>query len=91
VEFTGQERFLAFNAPGTESARALASTGEIKSYLAGKEGATLAPVAEKDRLDAAERRGHTWRLFLCAAFILLVAELFFAIRGHGRARMKAEG
>ncbi|HEX8772242.1 MAG TPA: BatA domain-containing protein [Pyrinomonadaceae bacterium] len=91
LEFAGQQRFLAFNAPAAESSRALATAGEIKSYLAGKEGAAIAPVAEKDWLDAAERRGHVWRLFLCAAFIILVAELFLAMRGHVRERMKAEG
>ncbi|HEY6188838.1 MAG TPA: BatA domain-containing protein [Pyrinomonadaceae bacterium] len=89
VEVAGQQRFLALNAPGPESARALATSGEIKNYFDEKERA-VAPAAN-GWMDAAERRGHVWRLFLCAAFIVLVAELFFAMRGQGRARMKAEG
>lgn len=89
VDVAGQQRFLAFNAPGPESARALATSDEIKSYFDGKQRA-VAPAANA-WMDAAERRGHVWRLFLCAAFVLLIAELFFAMRGHGRARTKAEG
>jgi hypothetical protein len=87
IEFAGQQRFVAYNTPGPESARALADSEEIKGYLAAKESAA-APAAPHDRLDAAERRGSVWRLLLCAAFVLLLAELFFAMRGQGRERMK---
>jgi hypothetical protein len=89
IEYAGQQRFLALNVPGSESARALATTEEIKGYLVEKESNSAAPVASNDWLDAVERRGYLWRLFLCAAFILLVAELFVSMRGHGRERMKA--
>ncbi|HEX8138891.1 MAG TPA: BatA domain-containing protein [Pyrinomonadaceae bacterium] len=84
VEFAGQQRFLAFNAPVRESARALATPDEIKSYLAQTErgaGAAAAMGPQSVWREAAERRGQLWRLLLCAAFVLLVAELFVSTRG----------
>lgn len=80
IEFAGQSRTLAFNAPAAESTRALAAPDEIKNYFTGKESAPV-PSAQNWR-DYAERRGNIWRIFLSAAFILLVAELFVSIRRH---------
>jgi Aerotolerance regulator N-terminal/von Willebrand factor type A domain len=85
LEFAGQQRFLAFNPPVTESGRALATPDEIKSYLAQTErGAEGAMGPQGIWREAAERRSPLWRLLLCAAFILLVAELFVSTRGTRR-------
>ncbi|MBA3804442.1 MAG: BatA domain-containing protein [Acidobacteria bacterium] len=78
MEFAGQSRFLAFNTPIAESARALAAPEEIVNYFKGKESAPVR--SAKDWRDHAERREGVWRIFLSAAFILLVVELFVSIR-----------
>lgn len=78
IEFAGQSRTLALNAPAAESARTLASPEEIKNYFKEKEDVRVSGAS--DWRDHAERRGNLWRIILCAAFILLVAELFVSIR-----------
>jgi Aerotolerance regulator N-terminal/von Willebrand factor type A domain len=83
IEFAGQQRFLAFNTPVTESSRALATPEEIKSHL-GQTARGVATGPQSAWREAAERRGQLWRLFLCAAFILLLAELFVSMRAYGR-------
>jgi hypothetical protein len=82
VEFAGQSRLMAFNAPAAESARALAAPEEIKNYFKRKESATV-PGAN-DWRERAERRDGLWRIFLSAAFIMLIAELFVSTRRHQR-------
>ncbi|HEX8142693.1 MAG TPA: BatA and WFA domain-containing protein [Pyrinomonadaceae bacterium] len=82
LEFAGQQRFLAFNAPGPESTRALATSEEINGYLAAIESKSASGAINP--MEEAERRGHAWRLFLCAAFILLLAEMFLATRARQR-------
>jgi Aerotolerance regulator N-terminal/von Willebrand factor type A domain len=84
LEFAGQSRVMAFNAPAAESARALAAPEEIENYFKGKESATV-PGAD-DWRERAERRAGIWRIFLSAAFIMLIAELFVSTRRHQRVR-----
>ncbi len=85
IEFAGQERFLAFNTPIAESALALAAPEGLVNYFKGKENAPVR--SAKDLRDHAERREGVWRIFLSAAFILLVAELFVSIRRQRDARL----
>jgi len=84
LEFEGQQRFMAFNAPAAESMRALAAPEAIKNYLGGDypggKEKSVSPGVENDWREWQERRAGIWRLFLCAAFILLVVELFVAMR-----------
>jgi len=80
LEFEGREKFVAFNAPVAESERALATTDELKRLFSVNEekkaGAENAVAARQ----ALERSGSLWRYFLCAAFLLMIAELFVALR-----------
>lgn len=78
VEANGFTRYLAFNAPASESETALASPAEIESLFTPQPNASeTAPSAWRD---AAERRSNAWRYFLAAAFLLLIVEMFVAMR-----------
>jgi hypothetical protein len=89
LEFAGQSRLMAFNTAAAESTRALAAPEEIKNYFKGKESA-IVPSAN-DWRDLAERRAGIWRIFLSAAFIMLIAELFISIRRHQRGETLSVG
>lgn len=82
LEFAGQIVFMAFNAPASESDRALAAPDEIKRHFPDENAAPTATNPNSSWREAAERRGNLWRLFLSASFLLLAAELFFAMRGQ---------
>ena len=75
----GAVRFLAFNSPASESERELASAEQIKNYL---ESAQSNPtqVNRDARGESLERQSSAWRYFLGIAFLLLVAELFYALK-----------
>ena len=77
-------RFVALNAPGLESERALADAREVERYFDGVEPST--PAGGDAWREAAERGGNAWRYFLGAAFLLLIAELFIRAR-HSRNRI----
>jgi hypothetical protein len=77
LEFAARTSFIAFNAPVAESERALAASEQIKTYFPAREDA---PSKSSDaRRDALERHGNIWRYLFCAAFLLLIAELLFAM------------
>jgi len=81
IEWANGSTFLALNAPVTESERALAGTDEINRCFTNKEGAgeDAAQSGSTDLArDSMERQRNTWRYFLLAAFVLLIAELFIA-------------
>jgi hypothetical protein len=80
LEFAGEQKFLAFNAPVLESERALAAGDRLKQNLPTSETETVRAINTNSLRGAMERSGSTWRLFLCAAFLLMIAELFVAIR-----------
>lgn len=80
LEFAGQQRFMAFNAPAPESERTLATARKLKSYFSTNEVEKAEMVKAGDSREALERSGTLWRYFLCAAFLLLIAELFVAMR-----------
>ena len=80
LEFAGKQKFIAFNSPAAESERALQPEASL-SRLFSVEGRERAKFSgESNRREAAERSGSTWRYFLAAAFLLMIAELFLAIR-----------
>ncbi|HMF56870.1 MAG TPA: BatA and WFA domain-containing protein [Pyrinomonadaceae bacterium] len=76
---SGALHFLAFNSPGSESERELASAEQIKKYLEGA-GNNQSQVNGDERGTNLEQRSNAWRYFLGAAFLLLVAELFYAFK-----------
>lgn len=93
LEFAGQTQMLAFNTPVEERARALATPDAIKSYFAVKESDATSASASGAREwpETAERRQGLWRFFLCAAFILLVAELFVSMHRRQKDELLSEG
>jgi hypothetical protein len=78
VESSGLTKFLAFNAPVAESESALATADEIKHLFNQQQSATETSASAWQ--EATERQGNTWRYLLAAAFLLLVGELFVALR-----------
>ena len=89
VESNSFMTYLAFNSPGTESEIQLAPAAEFEEIFKSKNSAAVPTTSAWH--DAAERLGNAWRYFLFAAFGLLIAELFIAMKMGGRARTKAEG
>jgi hypothetical protein len=78
VEAEGLTRYLAFNAPAAESEGALASAFEIKKLFGPQTSASeRQPRAWHESF---EQQGSLWRYFLLAAFLLLIAELFVAMK-----------
>lgn len=84
LEFAGQQKFVAFNAPVPESERALTTIDELRQHFPANEGRSARASNVAASNDALEQSGSTWRYFLCAAFLLMIAELFMAMRGRRR-------
>jgi hypothetical protein len=82
LEFAGQEKFVAFNAPVVESERALAAADELKRRFNANEGENARAINVASSREAMEQSGSTWRYFLGATFLLMLAELFLAMLGH---------
>jgi hypothetical protein len=80
LEFAGQQKFMAFDSPLFESERALTSADEFTRRLAIKEPQSARSINRSTSRQAIERGDSIWRYFLCAAFLLLVAELFVAMK-----------
>jgi hypothetical protein len=78
LEFAGTQRYVAFNAPVSESESALATEEELKARFPTGEavGARVSNLSRSQ--DAVERSGQTWRYLLCASFLLMIAELLVA-------------
>jgi hypothetical protein len=81
LEFAGQQKFAAFNSPVLESERALKTIDELKRRFNANETESARVFNPAASREAMERSGSTWRYFLCAAFLLMIAELFLAMRG----------
>ncbi len=84
LEFAGQQKFVAFNAPVPESERALTTADELKRRFPANETESARASNVVASREALERSGSTWRYFLCAAFLLMIAELFVAMSNHRR-------
>lgn len=82
LEFAGQQKFMAFNAPVPESERALVIVDELKRRFPANEAESARVVNVTASREAMERSGSRWRYFLCAAFLLMIAEMFVAMRGR---------
>ncbi len=82
LESTEGVRFVALNTPVAESERALANTTEAQRSL--NFGEPVATGGGDHWREAVERGGKTWRYFLGAAFLLLIAELFVRVRQRER-------
>jgi hypothetical protein len=70
--------YLAFNAPAAESETALARTDDIERLFAQPQNA--AETRPNAWRESAERKSNAWRYFLLSAFILLLVEMFVAMR-----------
>ena len=79
LDFAGRQTFVALNAPASESERAVVTDEQVKQAFSAKKTVS-APAANQWR-ETAERSGTTWRYFLIAAFLLIVAELFASSGG----------
>lgn len=84
LEFAEQQKFVAFNAPIFESERALTTIDELKGRFPANEAGSARAINVAASRDAMERSGSMWRYFLCAAFLLMLAELFVAMRDQGQ-------
>jgi hypothetical protein len=82
LEFARRQSFAAFNAPVSESERALATEEELKARFPAGEAVGAQAINLSSSLDAMERSSAMWRYLLCAAFLLMVAELFVACGGR---------
>ncbi|MDQ3820225.1 MAG: hypothetical protein M3362_21445, partial [Acidobacteriota bacterium] len=80
LDFSGRERFVAFNAPVAESDRALSTADDIKRFFSVEKSESVRPLNESSLHDETERQSSVWRYFLTAAFLLMIVELFFAMR-----------
>ena len=80
LEFAGAEKFMAFNAPVVESKRALATADDLKRFFYAGKTEEIKTASVSSQREATERSGSTWRYFLIAAFLLMIAELFVAMR-----------
>ncbi|MDT4896791.1 MAG: hypothetical protein QOH25_1868 [Acidobacteriota bacterium] len=80
LEFAGQQKSMAFNASTLESERALAPDEELTARFSANAGKSAREISADNSREAMERSGVAWRYFLCAAFLLMIAELFVAIR-----------
>lgn len=89
IESDGFAKYLAFNAPETESERSLAPAVEVEKIFKAKNPAS-SPMTTAWH-DVTERLQNAWRYFLLTAFILLITELYVAMRNGGQASMKAKG
>jgi hypothetical protein len=82
LEFAGSQKFVAFNSEPSESERALATEDKLRQFFSvEKRGNSLAADTGNWR-EELERSGSTWRYFFIAAFLLMIAELFVAMRRH---------
>lgn len=82
LEFAGQQQFVAFNAPTLESERALTTADELKRRFPANEAESARAINVAASREAMEQSGSTWRYFLIGAFLLMLAELFVAMRGR---------
>jgi hypothetical protein len=83
LEVAGQPaKFVAFNSPVKESERALSTENSLKRLFNVEEKGRA--MNESNWREAAERTGSLWRYFLVAAFLLMIIELFLAIRQRRR-------
>jgi hypothetical protein len=80
LEFAGTQKFLAFNAPAVESKRSLATADDLKRFFSAEKTEEMKTASVSNQREATERSGSTWRYFLIAAFLLMIAELFVAMR-----------
>jgi hypothetical protein len=82
LEFAGVQKFLAFNPATSESERALATEDRLKQFFSVEKTGSSVTANVNNRREALERSSSAWRYFLVAAFLLMLAELFIAMRQH---------
>jgi hypothetical protein len=82
LDFAGVQKFLAFNPASSESERALATEDRLKQIFSVEKAGTNVTASVNNRREVLERSSSTWRYFLVAAFLLMLAELLVAMRQH---------
>ena len=79
LDFVGRQMFVALNPPASESERTVLTDDQMKSRFSAKKDVSAPAVSEWR--ETAERSGTTWRYFLIAVFLLIIAELFASSGG----------
>lgn len=82
LEFAGGQKFLAFNSEPSESERALATEDRLKQIFSVEKTGNSVTAHANNWREALDRSSSIWRYFLIAAFLLMIAELFVAMRQH---------
>jgi hypothetical protein len=82
LDFAGVQKFLAFNPAASESERTLAAEDRLKQIFSVEKTGSSVTANVNNRREALERSSSAWRYFLVAAFLLMLAELFVAMRQH---------
>jgi hypothetical protein len=82
LEFAGGQKFLAFNSAASESERSLATEDKLRQIFPVEKTGSSVRTDSSNLREALERSGSTWRYFLIAAFLWMIAELFVAMRQH---------
>jgi hypothetical protein len=80
LDFAGRRMSLAFNPSPLESERALAPEEELTARFSVNAAENARDVNAVSSREAMERSDTIWRYFLGAAFLLMIAELFVAMR-----------
>jgi hypothetical protein len=81
-------KYLAFNSPRSESEVGLMGPDKIEEVFKTK--STTAKDTSTSWLESAERQRSVWRFFLFIAFVLLIAELFIAMKQNQTAKAEVE-
>jgi hypothetical protein len=82
LEYAGGQKFLAFNSVVGESERALATEDKLKQIFSVEKKENRLGADTSNWREALERSGSAWQYFFIAAFLLMIAELFAAMRQH---------
>src|SRR5205085_11553996 len=80
LDFSGERKFVAFNSPVEESERALSTEDDLKRFFSVEKSESARSLNENRLRDEMEQNSSMWRYFLIAAFLLMIAELFVAMR-----------
>jgi type VI protein secretion system component VasF len=63
---------------------------ELKRRFPANEALSASVIKAANSREAMERSGSLWRYFLCAAFLLMIAELFVAMQQRKTAEAVTE-
>jgi hypothetical protein len=88
VETENFTRYLAFNSPRSESEIGLMSPAKVDEVFKTKNTASKASSTAWH--ESSERERSAWRIFMLVALVLLIAELFIAMKQNQIAKSEVE-